>query len=112
MFAWRACKNGLPCFLNLKRKGVEVEGKCVLDEDLSHAVFHYPTIRSLWNTFLPCMQNVPQYQSFVELAGWVRNRGKENELSKFFLIAWGLWGKHNKKLYEEANINPIAGGID
>lgn len=36
---------------------------------------------------------------------WVRNRGKENELSMFFLIAWSLWGRPNKKLYEDANVN-------
>lgn len=38
---------------------------------------------------------------------WVRNRGKDNELSMLFLIAWSLWGRPNKKLYEDANVNLI-----
>lgn len=43
IFAWQACRDGLPCYKNIKSKHVMVDNQCVFcegpNEDLSHAFF-------------------------------------------------------------------------
>lgn len=53
------------------------------------------------------MQETRPNLNFVELAVWVKQRKGPNALILIFLIAWCLWGRRNKKVYENTLIDPF-----
>lgn len=53
--------------------------------------------------------------NFMKLALWVKNKGIVVDFKTFFVIAWSLWGRQNKSLYEQLNESPtstIEGALD
>lgn len=94
IFAWRAYLNGLPCFSDLIRRKVAIEGKCVHyeahDEDLAHALFYYTNVRKWWSVFLLGVDNLPHPLKFLDLALEIFNRLKGENLLVLFLIASGI----------------------
>lgn len=91
LFAWRACKDGLPCFSNLARRGIRLDSSCAIChapvEDLSHALFYYPDVREWWPSLLVFMGEISSLLNFIELVKWVKNRGTYEDLKTFFVIA-------------------------
>lgn len=57
VFAWRACRNGLPTLLNLKTRKVVEEVACRWckeeEEDITHALLSCKTVREVWYDQLP-----------------------------------------------------------
>ncbi|CAI9782465.1 unnamed protein product [Fraxinus pennsylvanica] len=61
VFAWKACKHGLPTSLNLAKKHILGQSLCSLcnseTEDLHHAVINCNMLRGVWNNFFPELVN-------------------------------------------------------
>lgn len=76
------------------------------EKDIIHALIFCPIIRYCWNVFLPCLQAGNQHNNFFELAMWMRNHRKMDELTSFFIIAWSLWGRRNKWIFEKLLVDP------
>ncbi|KAF5441802.1 hypothetical protein F2P56_036985, partial [Juglans regia] len=69
-FAWQACKDILPSLTNLRRKKIVVETQCgfyhVYEEDISHAMLTCSSNYSLWQKFLPMLQNFQSSLTFID----------------------------------------------
>ncbi|KAG2712768.1 hypothetical protein I3760_04G141500 [Carya illinoinensis] len=76
VFAWRACQEKLPTYLNLKKKHVLDNATCVLCNQ---------EVRNVWGVFCSQMDN------------------KQSEL--FVVITWGLWYRRNKRIYENISMH-------
>lgn len=46
----------------------------------------------------------PPMSIFLDIARWVSDHSEH--LNRFFCIAWGLWGRRNKMIYEKLHSNP------
>lgn len=76
-FAWRACRDSLPTFINLKKKHVMVEDRCVFClqqvKDPAHALFYCIEIRQHWTVYLPELQNIGHNLSLWDWANVVKD---------------------------------------
>lgn len=50
--------------------------------------------------------NMEQMATIMELVHLILSNGTVKELAKFFCIAWGLWGRRNKMIFEQCCIPP------
>ncbi|XP_042983363.1 uncharacterized protein LOC122312776 [Carya illinoinensis] len=109
VFAWRACQEKLPTFLNLKKKHVLDDATCGLCnqgmEDAAHALFFCSEVRSVWGVFCSQMDNMQPDLSFWDLANLARVRGSDSLLARFIAITWGLWYRRNKRIYEDISMH-------
>ncbi|KAF5442204.1 hypothetical protein F2P56_034891 [Juglans regia] len=109
IFAWRACKDGLPTNENLMKKQVVTEVHCDVCfhplEDLNHAVISCKCIQALWHQLLPSL-GFHADRKVVDLALHICQRKDKDMLALFFSIAWGLWYRRNKMAYDKVVINP------
>lgn len=62
-----------------------------------------------WKPYLTLL-NVYEHpnKSFYEMTEFIVQIGNEEDLAKFFTIAWGLWSRRNKMIYVNINIHPEA----
>lgn len=107
LFAWQTSKNGLSCYSNLRRKNVDVESHCpfykAAREDIVHALFYCLDIKACWPRYLPCLREINQP---LRLVVWVKSKDQVELLSNFFVIAWCIWRRINKLIYEKATLPP------
>lgn len=54
------------------------------------------------------MSEIQQHLNLLEIAIWAINSGKTEMLPHFFVLAWGVWSKRNKWLYEHSQTHPKA----
>ncbi|KAF5478058.1 hypothetical protein F2P56_004648, partial [Juglans regia] len=99
VFAWRACKNGLPTLQNLKTRKFVKEATCEWckedDEDTDHALLSCKTAREVWAALLPEVTRDASHKSLLDIAMQIQFRGNNGDLEKLFLIAWGVCQKPN-----------------
>lgn len=90
IFAWRVCWNGLPTYLNLGRKHVDVNGNCVFYQyplaDLPYAILFCPDIRAWWNIYLPILHYLQLITSLMEVALLIKRRVKLGTQRSIFLL--------------------------
>ncbi|KAF5459693.1 hypothetical protein F2P56_019617 [Juglans regia] len=100
IFAWRACKEGLPTQQNLQQIKVVAWGSfCFYHqslEDLSHALFNYPQIRYIWDKYLLAMRRFDSNLQVMDMPLKVKEEGNPEALSLLFLLAWGFWYRGTK----------------
>ena len=103
-FAWRACKNILPCLSNLKRKGIMVDDKCVLcgveGESTGHLFWDCTEAAEVWKfTGFFQSQHTVQFQNFIDLLWflWDTQQCSDDALSLAISIAWAMWTRRNQK---------------
>lgn len=110
IFAWHACQNGLPCFQNLVHRRVNIDGNCMfcaaLMEDIAHALIYCPSVRNVWTGFIPWIEEFDHPLNFQVLLLRVFNSKKLEGLSLLFVIAWGIWCRRNKHIYEDIATSP------
>lgn len=90
IFAWGACKDGLPSFSNLQKK-INLKGKCIFcDKEVevsAHALFFCPRVYKWWTKYMPYFHGVSTNMSIMEIVALVRSEGTAEAFSKFFLMA-------------------------
>ncbi|XP_041001634.1 uncharacterized protein LOC121247334 [Juglans microcarpa x Juglans regia] len=95
-------------FQNLKKKYVMEVDQCAfcaqVSEDVAHALFYYSNVRRGWMDFCSQMGIVDTDFSFWDLANLALDRGADELLTKFVIIAWGIWYRRNKFLYEQVSM--------
>lgn len=106
IFAWRACREGLPSLYNLCKWISGLDSSCFFCkqhvEDTAHVLVFCLNLQSAWCSALPIMREVPLNLSLLELAVWVWERKEPEVFTLFFIIAWSLCGRRNKGLYEHS----------
>lgn len=97
VFAWRACLNGLPCFLNLMRKQIAIKGMCVFcdahEEDLAHALLYCPNVWKWWLVFLPELDTLLHPMCFSILIQEFFNKFKGDNLTLLLWLHGAFGGK-------------------
>ncbi|XP_042950031.1 uncharacterized protein LOC122282138 [Carya illinoinensis] len=109
IFAWRACHEKLPTFKNLKHKHVLENDICVICtscvEDAAHALFYCSDVRQVWLDYCPKLGEIVSDLSFWDLANLAHDRGSNDVLATFLVVAWGLWNRRNKFIYEDVSLH-------
>lgn len=109
IFAWRLCNDSLPTRKNLKQKNVLEEYLCPfcsqVTEDASHAIFTCSTLGDLWTQHCPEL-GVTSLPSYMDINFFTNVLKKDNELQKVFMIAWGVWNRRDRKIFEDTLIQP------
>lgn len=76
-------------------------------EGLSHALLFYPSISSWWKIYLPILNPIQHTNKFfIAVIKHILKIGNVEECAKFFTIAWSIWERCNKLLYENLHIHP------
>ncbi|CAI9765177.1 unnamed protein product [Fraxinus pennsylvanica] len=109
IFAWRACKDGLPTALNLEKKHITRQRICSLcnaeTEDLNHAVIYCKMIEGFWNNFFPeLVKN--KCRSIKEKALVFCEKKEFSKLDVFFMLIWSFWFRRNKYVHEQIRLDP------
>ncbi|XP_041015076.1 uncharacterized protein LOC121257859 [Juglans microcarpa x Juglans regia] len=90
----------LPTLTNLKRKKIVVKTQCgfchVYEEDISHAMLTCSSNYSLWQKFLPMLQNFQSSLTFIDTVRMVMMQGSEAKLTMFSILCWSLWYRRNQ----------------
>ena len=112
IFAWRACRNGLPTKLNLRCRGLNSSSFCPLCnkemESLQHALLHCTHAKHTWASWLDCPVNLSTTSAdIVDLASQFIGLGKLSELDLFFMVLWSIWGNRNQAIHNDSAIPPI-----
>ena len=112
IFAWRACRNGLPTKLNLRCRGLNSSSFCPLCnkemESLQHALLHCTHAKHTWVSWLDCPVNLSTTSAdIVDLASQFIGLGKLSELDLFFMVLWSIWGNRNQAIHNDSAIPPI-----
>ncbi|KAG6693248.1 hypothetical protein I3842_10G159900, partial [Carya illinoinensis] len=109
IFAWRACHEKLPTFQKLKLKHVLENDICAFCsscvEDAAHALFYCNDVRQVWMDYCPELGEIVSDLSFWDLANLARDRGSHDVLTTFLVVAWRLWNRRNKFIYEDVSLN-------
>ncbi|XP_041009423.1 uncharacterized protein LOC121253478 [Juglans microcarpa x Juglans regia] len=95
VFAWRACKKSLPTKANLINRKLDISGQCCCFcqhqvEDLTHALLLCPPVYEIWVRKFTGLQHDFHISSFISTAMEIFFKGSTNELTDFFLMAWGF----------------------
>ncbi|KAJ0088746.1 hypothetical protein Patl1_32118 [Pistacia atlantica] len=108
IFAWRACKDGLPTKEKFLGKHVPTDVRCNLchaePEGLYHALVQCVDVQKLWADYLPVLER-EKFLNVFELAFHFCTAKQFETLSTFFVLAWGIWYRRNKFIHEQALIS-------
>ncbi|XP_042962749.1 uncharacterized protein LOC122297028 [Carya illinoinensis] len=106
MFVWKGFLEILPTYQNLVRKKILESDVCLFcnqcREDAAHALFYCSSINSLCIQFQPLLGAIGCGKSFGEIVLEVKERGNEEGVLKFIAMAWGLWYRRNKFIYDNS----------
>ncbi|KAF5442842.1 hypothetical protein F2P56_035458 [Juglans regia] len=93
IFVWKACRDGFPTRLNLRKKQVVVDDICQLCsksvEDTTHALYQCPHLLAGWKNLFPELHLNATNTTFEEVAIHVQESKKTKALEMLFLLAWG-----------------------
>ncbi|KAG7967769.1 hypothetical protein I3843_08G116200 [Carya illinoinensis] len=70
----------------------------------AHALFFCNDVRQVWMDYCPELGEIVSDLSFWDLANLARDRGSHDVLATFLVVAWGLWNRRNKFIYEDASL--------
>ncbi|XP_042974894.1 uncharacterized protein LOC122306534 [Carya illinoinensis] len=108
LFTWKAFLDILPTYQNLMKKKILESEICIFchlcREDAAHALLYCPDIYPLCVQFQPLLGEIGCGKPFWEVILEVKNKGNEEDLMKFIAMAWGLWYKRNKFIYDNSSL--------
>ncbi|KAF5442841.1 hypothetical protein F2P56_035459 [Juglans regia] len=108
IFVWKACRDGFPTRLNLRKKQVVVDDICQLCsksvEDTTHALYQCPHLLAGWKNLFPELHLNATNTTFEEVAIHVQESKKTKALEMLFLLAWGSWYRRNQWLFEDKQL--------
>ena len=101
IFAWRLCKNALPTFVNLHKRGVDICDVCPVcgmePETSCHIFVKCEMAKRVWSCWLDCpvlLLNVNR--NIVDIAMEILESSSSSELEIFFGAAWAIWCNRNR----------------
>ena len=103
IFAWRACKKGLPSMEVLKNRGLNVNPVCMRcereSESISHAIWACKKLRGLW-----ALSGLSDLLSglgrdLCEITFLMVDQGLTEQLESFWTMAWYIWWDRNKRVH-------------
>ncbi|KAF5442896.1 hypothetical protein F2P56_035506 [Juglans regia] len=104
IFAWRACKDGLPIAVNLGKKRVLSDDTCRFclsdKEDIIHPVVNCEVVKGMWRFYLPELI-LDRHLSLFEMDLQMCERNMYEKLSILFALAWGFWFRRNKFVHAQ-----------
>ena len=101
-YAWRASREALPTRVNLCRRRIPIDPMCEncrnSPEDVLHAVWTCPSIKSVWNqeAWIQGLRASP-VMDFADLFSKVLATATQQNTEVFIVISWFLWQRRNKK---------------
>ena len=101
--------DGLPTRLNLAKRGLNIETKCPLCENVlestSHALIYCDKLCDVWWSWQACLINLLAGNiSFVDGALEILDAGTLQGLETFFATAWSIWYNWNQVIHESSVI--------
>jgi hypothetical protein len=105
IFAWLDLHNRLNTRARLARRGIIEDTNCPFDcqteEILTHLLFHWSHISSLWPIFqVQIMQGGNSVQQLITNAGHMPPAQRGEWASLFIAIAWNIWKTRNRKVFD------------
>lgn len=104
-FIWRACKEVLPVYANLKRRGIELETTCQAcgeeEETIVHAILTCSRTHRFWFGSHLSIQ-VPQSLN-NNFRGWIESlfeHANPEAMAGVFNLAWTIWKRRNSWVFE------------
>ena len=111
IFAWRVCKNGLPTMLNLRSRGLNISGFCLLcDKEMKsvqHSLFLCSHAKLTWVNWPDCPVSFSSPNaSIMDSVSKFIDSGLTEELALFFTVLWSIWRNRNQAIYGDSAIPP------
>ncbi|XP_075645166.1 uncharacterized protein LOC142616185 [Castanea sativa] len=112
IFAWRACVNGLPVFVNMVEKGIHFGYDCPVcgeePESLLHALISCDFALSVWSLWQDCpMHLLLNMKDFAGLVHQFCSSSNVAQLEPFFAISWYIWYNRNLLAHNEDGLPPL-----
>ena len=103
IFAWRACKKGLPAMEVLKNRGLNVNPVCMRcereSESISHAIWACKKLRGLWELSGLSDLLAGSGRDLCEITFLMVDQGLTEQLEFFWTMAWYIWWNCNKRVH-------------
>ena len=110
VFMWRALHNALPTLANLEHRKVIQTAWCpwcgLQTETLIHAIWDCVEIKECWDESQITVSHETQFQDFHTLVWEVFDHQGIMGLKEFMAMGWQIWQMRNRKVHEEAKMNP------
>ena len=112
LFLWKLLHNGLPTRMELNRRQIIVNTKCVMceqeEETLDHLFLKCPFARALWFATPRNFHSdtIPSIQQWLISILEKHKAGKEQEdnvLTDISATLWAIWTYRNKVMFENEN---------
>ncbi|KAL0313470.1 UNVERIFIED_CONTAM: hypothetical protein Sradi_5746300 [Sesamum radiatum] len=112
LFLWKAYFRALPTLANLNKRGLRLEGGCVLcdadEEDTMHILVECPFARLVWAVSgverRLIETNTKNVEAWMRGIRWNTDRGKFEGVAK---ICWSLRYNRNKQVFEGKGLNAV-----
>lgn len=106
MFLWRACKNIIPTFANLRKKKKIVESDlcpicCQFSETAGHVLWKCEAAKDVWCKICKSIQKFSfSNHSFLTIWQTLANRLSLTELAEAAMVFKGIWMRRNEVIYK------------
>lgn len=102
MFIWKFLHNCLPTFENLRKRGIQVVGKCLMCDEMEESAAHFflncPCARAIWHgSNLGLRTSELEYNSAEQWLSQCIISSKDLEQSRLtylqtlFTLLWSIW---------------------
>ncbi|KAK1553045.1 hypothetical protein Q3G72_027785 [Acer saccharum] len=110
IFIWRACHDWIPTFVNLGKRGMDVDLSCSLckngNESTLHALWNCQKLKYARLDWLPKKTlSHRYYMNFLEFISDVASRTSPMELKTFCIACWRLWFLRNSFCHNGEKFN-------
>jgi ribonuclease HI len=110
VFMWRALHNALPTLADLEHRKVIQIAWCpwcgLQTETLIHAIWDCVEIKECWDESQITVSHETQFRDFHTLVWEVFDHQGIMGLKEFMAMGWQIWQMRNRKVHEEAKMNP------
>ena len=108
IFSWKACVNALPTLLNLKKRGVNMDGMCPVcgleAKSIYHALFKCGGVKEIWDLWKECPIVIgAKNMDFSYLAFKLLDVGTPRDMELLVVVAWAIWHNRNLRVFEAIN---------
>ena len=115
IFSWQAWMNALSTMQNLRARGVNTDGKCLIcdqcNENTLHALFACDIPKLVWSYWLGRLAILKdRLVDIIDVAFQVISNGISLDLETLFVINWYILFNRNQVVYESTSHPPVKYG--